>query len=308
MRTAWEILVVGSAGSGFLARGATLSDARRHARGERLYEELGGKGATQALAAARLGARVALVACVGEDRRGQELLARLETEGVSTLYVARDAHAATGMDFIFSSEHEGVRVVSVPGASDKLSAEHVHFAAEPLRAAKILLAPLDSPLEPIREAARMAKQAGLKVILDSAPHAHASNELLQLADVVTTDALGALALTGIEPRTIAQARQVATGLLERGAAAITVDAGHEGLLLSWPGGERVLPPLSLRQVDASVGQDAFAAGMAVALLDGRAIADAGPFAQMVSALARTEVGANASLPVRQIVMEALARI
>lgn len=308
MRTAWEVVVVGSAGSGFLARGVTIEEARRNARGERVYEEVGGKGATQALAAARLGARVALVACIGEDRRGQDLLARLEGENVSTMYVVRDAHEPTGMDFIFSSEQEGARFVSVPGASDNLAVEHIHYAAEPLQAAKILLAPLDAPIAPIREAARLAKQAGLKVILDAAPEAHAPNELIHLADLVTTDAHGALALTGIEPRTADDARKVATGLLERGAAAVTVDTGREGLLLSWPGGERWLPNLSMRDVDASVAQDAFAAGMAVALLDGRAIADAGPFAQMVSALARSEVGAHASLPVRQIVMEALARI
>lgn len=306
VRTAWEILVVGSAGAAFLARGP-LPDGHRRVVAERLYEEVGGKGATQALAAARLGGRVALVACIGEDRRGQDLVARLETEGVSTRFVVRDAHEPTGAEILLSSPGEGVRTIAIPGASAKLSSEHVEFAMEGLRAAKILLAPLDGPLRAIETAAKVAKEAGLQVILDAAPEAHAPNSLLSLSDLVTADAEGALALTGIAPSNANDARAVATNLMERGSANVAVDAGEEGCLLAWPGGERLLPRLELRDVDRSVSQDAFAAGMAIALLDGRSISDAGPFAQMVSALARSEVGAHASLPVRQIVMEALAR-
>lgn len=306
-RTAWEIVVVGSAGSAYLARGP-LPNGQKRVRAERLYEEIGGKGATQALAAARLGGRVALVACIGEDRRGEELLARLESEGVSTRFMVRDPYAPTAAEILLSSQQEGTRSIVIPGASEKLSAEHVNFAMEPLQAAKILLAPLDAPLPAIVTAAKLAKQAGLKVILDAAPNAQAPNSLLSLADLVTADADGAFSLTGLAPCCAVEARKVATNLLERGATTVAVEAGDDGELLAWPGGERLLPRLSLREVDTSCGQDAFAAGMAIALLDGRAVSDAGLFAQMVAALARSEVGAHASLPVREIVMEALARV
>lgn len=275
-------------------------------RAEKLVEELGGKAAIQAFAAARLGARVALVGCIGEDRRGEELLARLETEGVSTTYMVRDAHSPTAAEIVVSSKDEELRIISLPGASEKLTAEHVQYASEPLRAAKILLAPLDAPLPAIHEAAKVAKEAGLKVILDAAADAHAPNELLALSDLVTADAEGALSLTGIEPHTAEEARKVTTGLLERGATAVAVSF-EEGDLLAWPGGERLLPRLSIREIDTSVAQDAFTAGMALAFLDGRDVADAGVFAQMVSALARSELGGSVSLPIREIVMEALAR-
>lgn len=307
-RTAWEMVVVGSAGSGYLARGEEFPHGEGRVYAEQLFEEVGGKAARQALAAARLGARVALVSCLGEDRRGEDLLARLEAEGVSSLYTFRDSHTPTYAEIVFSSASGRVSTVSIPGASAKLTPEHVDHAMEPIQAAKLLLAPLDAPLDAVREAARLAKDAGVKIILDAAPHAQPPNELLGLADVITADAEGARGLTGIASRNAEDARKVATNLLERGATAVAVVAGEDGELLAWPGGERLLPRLSMPEVDASVSQDAFAAGLAVALLDDRALPDAGPFAQMVSALSRSEVGGTASLPIRQVVMEALARI
>lgn len=307
-RTAWEIVVVGTAGIAHRARCEELPTARYRARCAAMVDDVGGKGALQAIAAARLGARVALVSCVGEDAPAEALLARLATEGVSTTYVVRDPNAPTAVDLVVSAERGGSIVASAPGAAARLSAENVRWAREPIQGAKVLLAQLDAPLEALEEAARIANGADVGVVLDAAPPGHLSSELLSLADVVTADAEGAEALTGIEPRDAETAHRVATDLMDRGAAAVAIAAGIDGELFLWKGGERLLSNVPIRPAFASLGEDVFAAGLAVGLAEGRLPPDAGPFAQMAAALAGADIDVLAALPRRELVMEALSRL
>jgi len=303
----WDVVVVGGANTDYLARGPRLPTAGTGVEGEAFYVGPGGKGATQAVAAARLGARVALVARLGGDDRGDALLADLTAEGVDTRYVVRDPKVPTGVALLQVDARGAKQSLSVPGANRHLTVTDVQAAAA-LTATRVVLSQLEVPLEAVMAAVGRGRAAGARILLDPAPPLALPDELLRLVDTIKPNASEAEALTGVRVQDRSSARQAAARLLARGVGAVAVQAGEAGNLLVWHGGERWLPKVPVPNVDTTGAGDAFAAALAVAWAEGRTLEEAGPFASAAAALATTALGAQAALPRRDAVLKLLAQL
>ena len=292
-----DLIVVGSANYDYLARGPELPSPGESLLGDQLVESAGGKGANQAIAAARLGASVTFVGCIGEDQRGDRVLERLKAEGVDTKHVVRDPSSPTGVALIQTAESGEKQILAVMGANGLLAVGHLPEQA--IRSAHGLMVQLEIPLPVVEAAIRIAHQAGVKVILDPAPAEPLSDDLLQQVDILKPNAKEAEVLTGIRVHDRASAREAAAQLLKRGVKSVMVQAGEEGNLLVWKDGESWNPLLPVKTVDATGAGDAMAAALAVCIIEGSSFEEAGRFANAAAALATTALGAQAALPDRE---------
>lgn len=299
--------MVGGLNTDYLARGTTLPTPGSTADGHTFLEAPGGKGANQAVAAARLGSRVALIGRLGADRRGDALYAALAAEGVDLRYVVRDDRDPTGVAVIQVDQKGQKQILAVLGANRMLTPVDVERASNVIRSTRVLLAQLEVPVETVLAAMRLGRASGARVILDPAPAAPLRDDLLQLLDVIKPNAQEAEVLTGIPVRDRESAAQAARQLLERGVRAAAVAAGDEGDLLVWSDGEEWLPRIPVDTVDRTGAGDAFAATLATVLAEGKLLVEAARMANAAAALATTAVGAQAGLPRRQALLALLAR-
>ena len=303
----YDVVVVGKANIDYLVRGPRLPTPGQSLGGDAFQEAAGGKGANQAVGAARLGARVALVARIGKDARGDAVLAALHDEGVDTGYITRDAEAPTGVALCQVGASGEKQILSASGANAKLTASCVRDAAPAFADAKVLLCQLGAPLDAVREAIRLAKGARALVVLDPGPPAPVSDDLIGQLDVIRPNASEARMLTGVAVGDRTSAREAALQLLRRGAKAAAVQAGEDGDVLLWGDGELWLPRVQVKRLDATGAGDAFASALAVCLAEGQPFEEAGRFASAAAALSTTILGAQASLPRRPAVLELLSK-
>jgi ribokinase len=307
-RRAWDVVVIGGANTDYLIRGATVPEPGQTVEGSEFQMAAGGKGANQAVAAARLGARVAFVGRVGADSRGTELLTQLHAKGVDCRHVLRDRRHATGAALIMVAQDGEKSILTAPGANAHLGLADVRKAARTIINARVLLMQFEAPKPIVLWAARLAHRHGVRIVLDPAPPNYApGDELLRRIDLIKPNAHEAEALTGIRPHHRASARRVAAELLRRGVKAVSIESGREGNLLVWDGGEEWFPRIRVRSVDATGAGDAYAAGFAVALAEGQPLSAAGAFANAAAALKTTRLGAQAGLPHREAVLALMRR-
>ncbi len=303
-RTNFDVVVVGGANMDYLVKGSELPRPGATVTARLFQEAPGGKGANQAVAVARLGGRVALVASVGTDARGDAIVQRLAEEDVDTSALVRESRAPTGVALVAVDASGEKQIAWVPGANEKLDRSAVAAAADLFVDARIALVQLEIPTDTVRATIRLARAAGVRVVLDPAPPIPLREELLREIHVIRPNASEARVLTGIEVTDRSSARRAAQNLLRQGVRAACVGAPGGNLLLS-DEGETWLPHLPVEVVDATGAGDAFAGGLALALAEGRDLADAARFAHAASALATTKVGAQAGLPRRDAVLELL---
>lgn len=304
----WDIVVVGGAYTDFVVRGSHLPTPGEAVQSQEFLETPGGKGANQAVAAARLGAaHVALVACIGMDQRGDENITHFEQEGIDTRYIVR-APAASGMSLLQVGENGQTQRMCALGASQQLSEQDVYAAADAIRAAKVLLLQLEVPTQAVLAAAHLAHEAGTSIIFDPSPPENTPEELLPLVHLIKPDAEEAKVLTGIQVQNKEAAHQAAQKLLQRGVRAVAIEAGEEGDLIVSHEHTSWLPRLPVQSIDATGAGDAFIGALAVAHIEGRSLEEAGLFASVAAALTTTKLGARPALPRRQDVMNFLAHL
>jgi ribokinase len=300
-----DVLVVGGANTDFLVRGPSLPKPGSTIEGEDFQEAPGGKGANQAVAAARLGAKVALVGRVGPDERGAAILARLKSEGVHVQEVSRDSDSATGVALVMIDAKGEKQILTAPGANRRLTVRDIAHAGELIARARVVLLQLEVPLEAVAAAIRLARSAGARVVLDPAPARQLSEELLRDVHVIRPNAAEAEVLTGIKVTGQASARRAAENLLRRSVRAAVIGSPEGNLLLSSEG-ELWLPHLPVDVVDVTGAGDAFAAAMAVCIARGEDLPSAVRFAHAAAALKTTRLGAQAGLPKRDEVERLLS--
>jgi len=259
----------------------------------------GGKGANQAVAAAKLGARVHFVSRLGEDLFGRQSLANFERAGVDTTFVTSTPDVASGVALI-TVDAEGNNVIVVaPGANARLSPADVECAGSDTRAAGAVVAQLEVPLETIAHAGALVHAAGVPFILDPAPAQELSPELLRMVSVLTPNETEARILTGVDVTDEASAQAAAAQLLDRGVGAVVVTMGGQGFLLADQSGTEFVPALTVQAVDTTAAGDAFTGSLAVGLAQGQSLRDAARFAARAAALSVTRMGAQPSMPTRQ---------
>lgn len=300
-----NIVVVGGINADYLVRGEKLPGPGETVLGELFKRAPGGKGSNQAVAAARLGGRVALVGKLGADARGDELLETLDAEGIHPEYLLRTDEAQTGAAVIMVEEGGEKAIMVAPGANHKLTPEDVRSAQTVIEEAEVVLTQAEIPIECVMEVARIASGSDARLLLDPARPEALPDDLLRLTDIIKPNASEAQALTDITVNDRDSAREAAHRLLQRGVSVVAVQAGGEGNLLVWQEDELFLPELPVDSVDATGAGDAFAAALAVALAEGWPLEEAGRFANAAAALATTALGAQAALPTREAVMDLL---
>jgi ribokinase len=284
------IAVVGSLNLDLVVRVPRLPGPGETVSGDDVFRNPGGKGANQAVAAARLGRRVAMVGCVGDDEAGRELLASLEADGVDRSRVRVVDGVPTGTAFITVGEDGENQIVVSPGANARLTPDDV-AAGTALAAAAVTLLQLEVPLETVAAAARTA---GGTVVLNPAPVRALPSALLGEVDVLVPNRVELAQLAaGRVPATVEEAAELAGRLPAR---AVVVTLGADGALVVEHGRARHVPAVPVRPVDTTAAGDAFCGGLADALAAGAALEDAARRAVRVAAAACLRQGAQASLP------------
>jgi ribokinase len=285
------VAVVGSLNLDLVVRVPRLPGPGETVSGGDVFRNPGGKGANQAVAAARLGRAVAMVGCVGDDPPGRELLGSLQTDGVDTARVRVVDGVPSGAAFITVGQDGENQIVASPGANARLTAEDVAAAGAALRAAAVTLLQLEVPLEAVAAAARAA---GGRVVLNPAPVRALPEELLGEVDVLVPNRVELAQLAGAPaPATVEEAAALAGRLPAR---ALVVTLGADGALVVEDGHRSHVPAVRVRPVDTTAAGDAFCGGLADALTGGASLQDAARWAVRVAAAACMREGAQASLP------------
>jgi ribokinase len=293
-----SIVVVGGINTDYIVIGGPRAPIPETLAGRCFLEAAGGKGANQAVAAARLGAEVALIGRVGPDSRARLLLCALRSERIELAHLAQDPEVVSGVVLVHVDDDGRKLGFAFPGANRRLDRQAVRAAANQIAEASFVMAQLEIPLECVFEAAELARSKGSRFLLDPAPPVELPDSLLRLVDILRANASEACVLTGIRVEDRAGARRAAERLRHRGVRNVSIEAGDEGDLMVWNDGEHWLPRLPVKTVDRSGAGDAFTAALAVALAEGRSPAEAGRFANAAAALTTTRLGAQPALPSR----------
>ena len=298
-----EIVVVGSLNADLVVSTPHFPRPGETIQGEDLATIAGGKGANQAVAAARLGASVTMIGCVGADSFGSTLIENLKKNNVDVRHVRRDGSAATGTAIIIVDGNGENSIVLSPGANGRIGSDEVQPAA--FVGAKLLLLQLEIPLETVLHAARIAKHKKVGVILNPAPACDLPDELLKMADYVVPNETELARLTGREVKDRESLEEAARSLVSRGAKNVIVTLGEKGALIANRSGRKYVESYRVKPVDTTGAGDAFIGGMAAALLRGKSLKDAVQYACACGALATTKFGAQPSLPTTQEVKDFL---
>ncbi|MFC5721439.1 ribokinase [Streptomyces gamaensis] len=293
-KRAYDVLVVGSANADLTVRVARRPGAGETVLGSDLVESAGGKGANQAAAAARLGARTALLAKVGDDAFGELLLAGQRAAGTELRHVLVERGARTGTAMIVVGPDGDNSIVVSPGANARLSPADVTDAREAVAAASVVSLQWEIPPETVRTAVALARECGTRVVLNPSPAPERlEGELLAAADPLVVNEHEARQLSG---RADGGPAEWAGALRALGARSVVVTLGGDGALAADDGGTVAVAGVPVTAVDTTGAGDAFTGALATRLAAGEALADAVRFAVRVGAASVTKAGAQPSYP------------
>jgi ribokinase len=257
---------------------------------------MGGKGANQAVAAARLGAKVTFVARVGNDSFGTEAIHRYQTEGIDTAFVRQDADRPTGTAAIAVDDEAENAIIVVAGANAGLTQEDVRQASSAIESADAVLCQLETPLEATLEAFRLARAAGVLTVLTPAPATDLPDEMLRLCDLCVPNQTEIKLLTRSPIESDQDALSAATSLRARGVKTVAITMGSRGAIFAVDEGAVHIPALKVDAVDTTGAGDAFTAALAVSLAEGLPLKDAAHRASVAAALSITRIGTQTAFP------------
>jgi ribokinase len=291
-----RIVVVGSSNTDMVIKAAHLPGPGETVLGGQFLMNPGGKGANQAVAAARLGGDVVFVAKVGDDIFGQEAVQGFKNVGINTDYIVVDAENPSGVATIIVDEQGENCIAVASGANSTLSPADVDSAVQQIEAASVLLMQLETPVQTVEYAASLGKKAGKTVILNPAPAQPLSDGLLAQLDVITPNETEAEILTGIKVETEDDAQKAARALRDKGVGAVIITLGSRGAFVLSESFLGLVPAPKVEPVDTTAAGDTFTGALAVGLADGQTIEDAVVFANKAAAISVTRLGAQASAP------------
>jgi ribokinase len=291
-----EIVVVGSSNMDMVIKLKTLPEPGETVIGGEFIMAAGGKGANQAVAAARLGGEVTFMARVGQDMFGRQAIQDLQKEGINTDYIVEDDNDPSGVALIFVDRKGENSIGVASGANNKLSEEDIDAAKERIVSAHILVLQLETPVDVVRYAARLASEAGAKVILNPAPAQKLDDSLFRMLTVLTPNEGEAELLTGVRVTDEKSALQAANILRTKGVAVVIITMGAKGSFLATEDQEVLIPAKEITALDTTAAGDAFNGALAFALAEQAPWVDAVRFANSAGALAATRMGAQPSLP------------
>ena len=291
-----RITVVGSANIDLTFRTACLPRPGETVFGTSFHRGFGGKGANQAVAAARLGASVAFVGRVGADEFGRAIREQLSREGIDVSHLLEDPDRPTGTAAILVDDAGENAIVGVPGANLGLTPADVRTAGPLLQSSAIVLAPCESTIETVTEAFQIAHAAGCLCIFNPAPARELPEELLPLLDVIVPNESELRTLTGQPTDSMDDVTAAADVLRWRGGGTVIVTLGSRGALIVAPGGATHIPGVEVTAVDTSGAGDAFCGALAAYLAAGDSMSEAARKANRIAAMSVMRPGTQASFP------------
>ena len=297
MVTKPKICVVGSSMIDLISKVPRLPKMGETLVGRSFHLGYGGKGANQAVMAAKLGAQVTMVNKVGRDVFGEGTLKNYQEQGIDTTHVMFDERFS-GVAPIFVDDNAQNFIVIVPGANSGLSPADVQSARQVILDSDILICQLEIPMETTLEAFRVAKSGNVRTILNPAPAAPIPDELLQLADIFAPNETETELLTDLPVDTLVEVEVAARKLLSRGTKTVILTLGERGALLVDEDTVENIPAAKVDAVDPTGAGDAFVGSLAVYLGEGLPLRDAIRRANAVAALSVTRIGTQVSFPKR----------
>ena len=291
-----KVVVIGSLNMDLVTRAPRLPRGGETLIGESFATVSGGKGANQAVAAARLGAQVSMVGCVGSDAYGEQLRGALLAEQIDCQAVST-VDDSSGVALIVVDDNSQNAIVIVAGANGALTAEVIDRFDAVLQAADVIICQLEVPDATVGHALKRGRELGKTVILNPAP---ASRPLpadwYASIDYLIPNESEAAALSGLPVDSLASAETAATRLIAMGAGKVIITLGAQGSLFANGKGFEHFPAQKVRAIDTTAAGDTFVGGFAAALAAGKSEADAIRFGQVAAALSVTRAGAQPSIP------------
>jgi ribokinase len=292
-----KVVIVGSLNMDLVTRAPRLPRAGETLAGQSFVTVPGGKGANQAVAAARLGASVAMVGCVGDDAYGEQLRSALLAEGIDCQAVTAVAGESTGVALIVVDDSSQNAIVIVAGGNGHVSVEVVDRFDSLLQQAEVIICQLEVPAATVGYVLKRGHELGKTVILNPAPATGPlPNEWYAWVDYLIPNESEATALTGLPVDSVASAEIAANALLAAGVGKVVVTLGEQGALFASDGHCAHFPAPKVKPVDTTAAGDTFVGGFAAALAEGKSEAEAIRFGQIAAALSVTRSGAQPSIP------------
>jgi ribokinase len=297
-----SVCVVGSINVDLIFRTPRLPRAGETLAGLSFQRCFGGKGANQAVTAARMGARVTMIARVGADAFGTQAMQNLAEHGIDVAHVLLDEQRPTGLASISVDEAGANAIIVVGGANDGLSPEDVRRATPGITESTVLVSQLETPIAATLEAFRLAKDAGMTTVLNPAPAAALPPELLQRTDLLVPNQPELEMLAGRVIHGVEDAKAAARQLLAWGPRTVVITLGDRGALVVEPEATEYIRAIGVKAIDTSGAGDVFIGTLAAMLAEERDLAEAVRWANAAAALSVTRHGTQTSCPRREEVL------
>lgn len=291
-----SIVVVGSSNTDMVVKAAHLPVPGETILGGTFFMNPGGKGANQAVAAARLGGSVTFICKTGNDIFGEQAVQLFKNEGIDTSYLCADPENPSGVALITVDKEAENCIVVASGSNATLSPDDLAKAQSVIESAAIVLLQLEIPLNTVDYVARTAAAKGVKVVLNPAPACVLSDALLQQVSIITPNEKEAAMLSGIAVTDMESAKKAAVTIKEKGPQTVILTLGKNGALIYDQNEFVHVPGIAVKAVDTTAAGDVFNGAFVVALADGKSIACATAFACKAATISVTRLGAQSSAP------------
>ena len=293
------IYVIGSSNTDMVVKTEKLPMPGETVIGGTFFMNPGGKGANQAVAAARLGGRVTFIARVGADLFGTQALQQFQKESIDTRFVTQDQEYPSGVALIGVDRQGENTIIVAPGSNSQLNVKDVANAFESIAEKSIILIQLEIPQETVEFAILSGKKKNCDVILNPAPVQPVDDSALRNLSIITPNETEAEMLTGIRITDLRSAEQAAQQLHQAGVPNVIITLGSKGAFVSTGSSGKLVAAPKVTAVDTTAGGDCFNGALAVALAEGMKIEEAVGFACQAASLSVTRMGAQSSMPYRK---------
>lgn len=294
-----NIIVVGSSNTDMVINADHLPVPGETIMGGSFMMNFGGKGANQAVAAARLNGNVHFIAKIGKDLFGKRSIEQYEDEGIHVEQIYSDPVLPSGVALIIVDANGENSIVVASGANSSLSPEDIKKAHSVIEKGDIMLIQLEIPIETVEYAAHLAKEKGIKVILNPAPARALSDSLLKNLYMIIPNETEAEILSGVKVTDWESAQKAADIIHAKGANIVVITLGSKGALIKEEGQYHKVPVPKVKAIDTTAAGDTFCGAVCVALTENMSVLDAVKFANKCASITVTRMGAQSSLPYRR---------